>query len=83
MAWKVRLRPCLAEPPAESPSTRNNSHSSGSLLEQSASLPGMPPPDIGDLRCTDSRALRAATRACAANITLSTIILDSLGCSSR
>ena len=62
----------------QSPSTRNNSHSSGSLLEQSASLPGIPPPLIGDLRCTDSRALRAATRAVAASITLSTLHLGFL-----
>ena len=25
MAWYFRSRPCLAEPPAESPSTKNNS----------------------------------------------------------
>ena len=36
------------------------SHLVASLSEQSASLPGSPPPDIGDLRCTISRALRAA-----------------------
>ena len=31
--------------------------------EQSANLPGSPPPVSGDLRCTNSRALRAAWRA--------------------
>ena len=35
-----RSRPCLAEPPALSPSTMNSSDSSGSVLSQSASLPG-------------------------------------------
>ena len=39
-AWVLRSRPCLAEPPAESPSTTNSSASDGSLTEQSASLPG-------------------------------------------
>ena len=36
----VRSRRCLAEPPAESPSTTKSSASAGSLTEQSASLPG-------------------------------------------
>ena len=35
-----RERPCFAEPPAESPSTINNSEISGSLLVLSANLPG-------------------------------------------
>ena len=34
------LRPCLADPPAESPSTMNSSVSSRSVDLQSASLPG-------------------------------------------
>ena len=38
----------------------------GSLEEQSASLPGSPPPVNMFLRCTSSRALRAASRARAA-----------------
>jgi hypothetical protein len=42
-AWKRRSRPCLAEPPAESPSTRYSSHCAGSLSEQSANLPGSVP----------------------------------------
>src|SRR6185503_15396577 len=41
IAWKRRSRPSLAEPPAESPSTRNSSDSSKSRLWQSASLPGI------------------------------------------
>ena len=36
IAWVRGLRPPLAEPPAESPSTMKISHSPGSLLEQSA-----------------------------------------------
>ena len=35
-----RSRPCLAEPPAESPSTMKSSDSAGSVEAQSASLPG-------------------------------------------
>ena len=40
IAWVRRSRPCLAEPPAESPSTMNSSLSLGSVDAQSASLPG-------------------------------------------
>src|SRR5437868_2717120 len=40
MAWKRRSRPCLAVPPADSPSTRKSSQRSGSFSWQSASLPG-------------------------------------------
>src|SRR6478735_5423990 len=39
-ACVARSRPCLAEPPAESPSTMKISVSDGSFTEQSASLPG-------------------------------------------
>src|ERR1700679_1887892 len=39
-AWFSRLRACLAEPPAESPSTRKISDLAGSFSWQSASLPG-------------------------------------------
>jgi hypothetical protein len=42
IAWKRESRPCLAEPPAESPSTMNTSLSRGSRDWQSASLPGRP-----------------------------------------
>ena len=52
IAWLRRSRPCLAEPPAESPSTRNNSVSAGSSLVQSASLPGNAGPDVSFLRTT-------------------------------
>ena len=62
-AWVLRSRPCLAEPPAESPSTTNSSASAGSLTEQSASLPGSVEFSSADLRRVRSRALRAASRA--------------------
>ena len=70
MAWKRRSRPCLAVPPADSPSTRNSSQRSGCLSEQSASLPGRPPPSSAPLRRVRSRALRAASRARAASMAL-------------
>ena len=52
MAWVSRSRACLAEPPAESPSTKNNSPREGSSLEQSASLPGSAGPWVTFLRAT-------------------------------
>ena len=80
-----RSRPCLAEPPAESPSTMNSSASSGFLIVQSASLPGRPMPPMADLRVA-SRALRAAARAWAAETALRTtcpasprVLLEELG----
>ncbi len=39
-AWLARSRACLAEPPAESPSTMKISEPSAAVLVQSASLPG-------------------------------------------
>jgi len=83
MAWMRGLRPCLAEPPAESPSTMKISLSAGSLLWQSASVPGRALSDRAPLRRTRSRALRAASRARAASTTFSMMFLASLGFSSR
>ena len=83
IAWKLRSRASTAEPPALSPSTRNSSAASGSDTEQSASLPGRPPPPSADLRRIRSRALRAAWRARLAEISLFTIALASFGFSSR
>ncbi len=83
MAWNRRSRPCLAEPPAESPSTMNSSDSSGSRLEQSASLPGSVPLSSALLRCTRSRAFRAASRARLATRHFSMIRFASEGFSSR
>ena len=60
IAWKLRSRASTALPPALSPSTRNSSAASGLLIEQSASLPGRPPPESADFRRIRSRALRAA-----------------------
>ena len=73
IAWKLRSRASTAEPPALSPSTRKSSAELGSVIEQSASLPGRPPPPSADLRRISSRALRAAWRARLAAITLFTI----------
>ena len=68
IAWKLRSRACLAEPPAESPSTRNSSVRAWSSDRQSASLPGSAGPWVTFLRTT----LRPARwRACAALITSS------------
>ena len=61
-------RPCLAEPPAESPSTMNSSVSSKFVDLQSASLPGRlsrRPPAV--LRLTSLTASRDASRALADN----------------
>ena len=58
-----RSRPCLAEPPAESPSTRKISVDSRSRLLHSASFPGRPPDDSAVLRRTSSRDFFAASRA--------------------
>src|SRR3982751_1655830 len=55
-ACVLRSRPCLAEPPAESPSTMKSSASEGSFTEQSASLPGSVEFSSADLRGRDRRA---------------------------
>src|SRR6218665_3222163 len=58
MAWVSGFRPCTADPPAESPSTRNISDSEGSLEEQSRSLPGIPPDSSRPFRRVASRCCR-------------------------
>src|SRR5581483_11367891 len=83
MAWKRRSRPCLAVPPADSPSTRNSSQRPGSRSEQSASLPGRPPPSSAPLRRVRSRALRAASRARAASIALLMTLRSTVGFCSK
>src|SRR5207237_1226995 len=83
IAWKLRSRPCLAEPPAESPSTRYSSVSFGSLTLQSASLPGSRPPSSPLFLRTNSRALRAASRARAALTALAMIVRATLGLLSK
>ena len=62
MAWKSWSRACLAEPPAESPSTRNSSERAGSWLVQSASLPGSAGPGDGALARDALRRLQALLR---------------------
>ncbi len=63
MAWVSGLRAATAEPPAESPSTMNSSHSFGSRELQSFSLSGIPAPSSADLRRMALRASLAALRA--------------------
>ena len=83
MAWKARSRPCLADPPAESPSTRYSSHFPGSRSWHSASLPGRPAPSSAPFLRVRSRALRAASRAREASSTFSTMRFATEGFSSR
>src|SRR5918911_667871 len=60
-AWVARSRPCLAEPPAESPSTMKISARAGSRTEQSASFPGSVEFSSADLRRFRSPAFPAAS----------------------
>ena len=83
MAWNLRSRPCLAEPPALSPSTMKISDLAGSFSWQSASLPGRLLTSSTPLRRVRSRARRAASRALAASITFWMIALASRGCVSN
>ena len=83
MAWNLRSRPCLAEPPAESPSTMKISDKAGSRFWQSASFPGSEARSSAPLRRVSSRALRAASRARAASTTLLMTLRASPGCSSN
>ena len=83
MAWYLRSRPPLAEPPADSPSTMNSSHRAGSRSWQSASFPGRPPESMADLRRVSSRALRAASRARAASMHLPTMRRATVVCLSK
>ncbi len=80
IAWVRRSRPCLAEPPAESPSTMNSSLSSGSVDEQSASLPGRLSRWLtAVLREMPSLAARDASRARAAITVRATTAWAQLG----
>ena len=83
IAWVRRSRPCLAEPPAESPSTRYSSDWAGSFSWQSASLPGRPATSRAPLRRVISRALRAASLARAASTIFDVMAFASAGFSSR
>ena len=69
IAWVLRSRPCLAEPPAESPSTMKSSLSAGSVDEQSASFPGrFKRCETAVLRVTSADAARDASLARAARM---------------
>src|SRR4030095_10949654 len=74
IAWVSRLRAALAEPPAESPSTRKISVPSAELLEQSASLPGSRSLRVAVLRCC-SRSWRRRSRSSALATTCSSSTL--------
>ena len=83
IAWNSRSRASTAEPPALSPSTRKISHWAGSVIEQSASLPGSAVLSSAVLRRVRSRALRAAWRAREASMAFVTMARASFGFSSR
>ena len=83
MACILRLRPCFAEPPAESPSTKYSSDNAGSFSWQSANLPGRPAISKALLRRVISRALRAASRARAASMIFPAIAFAACGFSSK
>lgn len=74
IAWNLRSRPCLAEPPAESPSTRYSSFFLGFLDCAGVNLPERSPLSfLFFLPLRDSsRALRAASLASRALIALRT-----------
>ncbi len=73
-----RSRACLAEPPAESPSTMNSSVPSVAWPEQSASLPGRRSLRVAEARAT-SLSLRFFIRSSARSTTNSSSWLADLG----
>ena len=83
IAWNFLSLPCLADPPAESPSTKYISQISGSFDEQSASFPGRELLSRAVLRRVNSRAWRAASLARAAFVHFSIINFAMEGFSSR
>ena len=78
-AWFSRFLPCFAEPPAESPSTINNSVPSDFPIWQSANLPGNPVNSKAPFLLTFSLAFLATSLATAAWIAFCKIILTILG----
>ena len=74
IAWNSRSRPCLALPPAESPSTKNTSVLKTSWELQSESFPGKAGPDCTRLRIT---FLACFKRDCALLIASSAIFSPS------
>ena len=83
IAWKCLSLPCLAEPPADSPSTKYISLLEGSFSWQSDNFPGSPPPSKTPFLRVSSLALRAASLALAASIILVAISLASAGFSNK
>ncbi len=75
--------PCLALPPAESPSTMKISASAGSVTVQSASLPGSAAVSRALLRRVSSRAFLAASLAALVSWHFCTILRAMGGFSSR
>ena len=73
----------MADPPAESPSTKYISHSSGFFSWQSANLPGNPIESITPFLLVISLAFLAASLALAASTILLHITLASWGCSNK
>jgi hypothetical protein len=83
IAWITLFLHCLADQPAESPSTMYNSDTLGSRLEQSESFHGRVIPSNAHFLITVSLAARAANLAFAAKNTFSHIFFASLGFSSK
>ncbi len=79
IAWFFLSLPCFAEPPAESPSTKNNSDNAGSFSWQSASFPGNPATSSAVFLLVSSLAFLAASLASAASMILSLIAFASIG----
>ena len=77
-AWVARSRACLAEPPAESPSTMNSSEPAAPALVQSASFPGSRSLRVAVLRAT-SFSWRRRRRSSARSITQSRSLLACCG----
>ena len=73
MAWNRRSRPCLALPPAESPSTMNSSFSTALRPVQADSLPTSGAASNWFFARATSRALRVASRTLALLMALSII----------
>ncbi len=82
-AWQSLFLPCLAEPPAESPSTIKSSDFDGSLSMQSASFPGKFEISSAPFLLVSSRAFLAASLATAASTIFDITFFASLGCSSN
>ena len=83
IAWNLESRPPLAEPPAESPSTKKSSHKAGSFSRQAASLSGRELISRPPFLRFKSRALRIASRTRADSMIFIQITSASFGFSSK